>query len=363
MTTQIRRWGKGDHGPSFLLRVAAILVVVCLDGVRDARAAAARDPRRPDDAVRRRSKARSGAASRPRQPRRVDGRHGRLGRRLRVQLTPARAGFAAALARRPRLGGGRRARRSASSIRRTSVFYEAPTRTHMFVYTPSGDVQVSPWSVARRARRLGGGRRVGRERRDQGRPGVRGDPRGRRHHDGERARLPQPRRAARRPFKGRRRRSPRDTRTPPSTTTGRTRFTSIRAPTFCSTTRSSSSRTRATSTASAIASSRRARRAPRAGSRSRTRPAASPTTRRARRSRSTSTPTRRAGRSPGRRSWRRSSRTPAQLLDGFQARSRTAASSSATDSRRRSTTRPTARARPSRRASPGTCARSARPSG
>jgi hypothetical protein len=26
-----------------------------------------------------------------------------------------------------------------------SVFYEAPTRTHMFVYTPSGDVTVSPW--------------------------------------------------------------------------------------------------------------------------------------------------------------------------------------------------------------------------
>jgi len=27
-----------------------------------------------------------------------------------------------------------------------SVFYEAPTRTHMFVYTPSGDVQVSPFA-------------------------------------------------------------------------------------------------------------------------------------------------------------------------------------------------------------------------
>src|SRR5271166_3429221 len=27
-----------------------------------------------------------------------------------------------------------------------SVFYEAPTRTHMFVYTPSGDITVSPWS-------------------------------------------------------------------------------------------------------------------------------------------------------------------------------------------------------------------------
>ena len=26
-----------------------------------------------------------------------------------------------------------------------SVFYEAPTRTHMFVYTPSGDLTVSPW--------------------------------------------------------------------------------------------------------------------------------------------------------------------------------------------------------------------------
>jgi hypothetical protein len=32
MTTQIRRWGKGDHGPSFLLRVAAILVVVASTG-------------------------------------------------------------------------------------------------------------------------------------------------------------------------------------------------------------------------------------------------------------------------------------------------------------------------------------------
>ncbi|MGO9838509.1 MAG: DUF3570 domain-containing protein [Polyangiaceae bacterium] len=27
-----------------------------------------------------------------------------------------------------------------------SVFYEAPTRTHMFVYSPSADVQASPWS-------------------------------------------------------------------------------------------------------------------------------------------------------------------------------------------------------------------------
>ncbi len=27
-----------------------------------------------------------------------------------------------------------------------SVYYEAPTRTHMFVYTPSADLQVSPWS-------------------------------------------------------------------------------------------------------------------------------------------------------------------------------------------------------------------------
>jgi hypothetical protein len=27
-----------------------------------------------------------------------------------------------------------------------SVFYEAPTRTHMFVYSPSADVQVSPWT-------------------------------------------------------------------------------------------------------------------------------------------------------------------------------------------------------------------------
>jgi hypothetical protein len=27
-----------------------------------------------------------------------------------------------------------------------AVFYEAPTRTHMFVYTPSADVKVSPWS-------------------------------------------------------------------------------------------------------------------------------------------------------------------------------------------------------------------------
>ncbi|MDP9001413.1 MAG: DUF3570 domain-containing protein [Myxococcota bacterium] len=27
-----------------------------------------------------------------------------------------------------------------------SVFFEAPTRTHMFVYSPSADVQVSPWS-------------------------------------------------------------------------------------------------------------------------------------------------------------------------------------------------------------------------
>ena len=27
-----------------------------------------------------------------------------------------------------------------------TVFYEAPTKTHMFVYSPSADVQAAPWA-------------------------------------------------------------------------------------------------------------------------------------------------------------------------------------------------------------------------
>src|SRR5450755_4289464 len=111
--------------------------------LRDARSPAARHPGRPHDAVRLRGPARGLAASRARQPRRVDGRHRRLRRRLRVQLRGllSAAGVACVLA----WAGTSRAQVAEFDTTQT-VFYEAPTRTHMFVYTPSGDVQVSPFS-------------------------------------------------------------------------------------------------------------------------------------------------------------------------------------------------------------------------
>ena len=91
----------------------------------------------------------------------------------------------------PRAGDAR-ARQVAEFDTSHSVFYEAPTRTHMFVYSPSGDVQASPWrgSTCAAAGRPTSCR--GASVADQGRPGLRGDPRRRRRHHGERARLSQP---------------------------------------------------------------------------------------------------------------------------------------------------------------------------
>ena len=68
----------------------------------------------------------------------------------------------------------------------------------MIVYTPRRRRRGRrPADVAHRPRRVGGRRRVRRERRDEGGPRVPGDAPGRRrHHDRERERLPQRRRAA-----------------------------------------------------------------------------------------------------------------------------------------------------------------------
>ena len=104
------------------------------------------------------------------------------------------------------------------------------------------------------SRRIRSGHRVGRERRDEGRRRVSGGAsRRRRHHDRERARFPQV--AARRlhAAKGRCRVHGAVHVRRPSTTTNPTRSSSARRPTRTSTTRSSSSRTRATSTPSATA--------------------------------------------------------------------------------------------------------------
>jgi len=59
-------------------------------------------------------------------------------RRGRARAFAAAAGFSALWA--SRVAGAQVAELDTSH----SVFYEAPTRTHMFVYSPSGDIQVSP---------------------------------------------------------------------------------------------------------------------------------------------------------------------------------------------------------------------------
>jgi Protein of unknown function (DUF3570) len=59
---------------------------------------------------------------------------------VRVQLTRAAASLALVAVASP-------ARAQVAEFDTAhSFFYEAPTRTHMFVYSPSADVQVSPWS-------------------------------------------------------------------------------------------------------------------------------------------------------------------------------------------------------------------------
>ncbi|HXX70027.1 MAG TPA: DUF3570 domain-containing protein, partial [Polyangiaceae bacterium] len=63
-----------------------------------------------------------------------------------MQLGPGRAGGAAAAVVVALLGVGAPADAQVAEFDTTqSVFYEAPTRTHMFVYSPSADVQASPW--------------------------------------------------------------------------------------------------------------------------------------------------------------------------------------------------------------------------
>ena len=161
-------------GSSSLLSVA-ILVVVASAGCATRRAAAARDPRRPDDAVRRRR-----ASTRP---------------RCITPSTTARARWAAPASRAEAAGatesGGvafaagvaarssRWARDGARAGRR--VRHDA----HGLLRGPDAHAHVRVHALGRtcrsrrrrgsRARRLGGGRRLRRERRDQGGPGVRGD--------------------------------------------------------------------------------------------------------------------------------------------------------------------------------------------
>src|SRR5208283_4512434 len=77
---------------------------------------------------------------RDRESRGFDGGNGGVGRGLRVQLTRTAALVALAAVARPAVA------QVAEVDTSHSVFYEAPTRTHMLVYSPSADVQVSPWS-------------------------------------------------------------------------------------------------------------------------------------------------------------------------------------------------------------------------
>ena len=104
----------------------------------------------------------------------------RRGRRVRVQLRlrDARAS-PRAVARRLVLAARRgRARAQVAEFDTAhSVFYEAPTQTHMIVYSPSARPPGRTVRLAQGARGLGGGRRVGRERRDEGRARLRRDPR------------------------------------------------------------------------------------------------------------------------------------------------------------------------------------------
>ncbi len=72
-----------------------------------------------------------------------------------------------------------------------SVFQESPTRTQHVRLFALGRRRGPPLHVARGARWMASGRRVGRERGDQGRERLRRHAQRRRRHDGERPRLPQ----------------------------------------------------------------------------------------------------------------------------------------------------------------------------
>ena len=197
--------------------------------LRDRGAAAARHPGRSDDAVRRRGEARRGAAPRDGEPRRVDGRHRRVRRRVRVQLTrrrrrPVAVVFAATLAgarrrdgERARAGRGarhvahasstrRRRGRTCSSTRRRRTSQASPWRWLDVRGGWEADV-VSGASVATKA-----GPRYG------------AAPR-RRRHAPPACTTSATWAAARSRSTATRRRSPPATRTAPSTTTGRTRCT------------------------------------------------------------------------------------------------------------------------------------------
>ncbi len=66
---------------------------------------------------------------------------------MRVQLRPVGALVAAALgATGLAAAGPARAQQVVTLDTSQTVFYEAPTKTHMMVYTPSADAQASPWS-------------------------------------------------------------------------------------------------------------------------------------------------------------------------------------------------------------------------
>src|ERR1700733_15027631 len=111
----------------------------------DGRAAAARDLGRSDDAVRHRRQARYGATSRSREPGRIDGRNRGLGRRVRVQLRRSLGLAAAAVAFAAAAAEGIARAQYVTFDTAHSVFYEAPTKTHMLVYSPSADLTASPW--------------------------------------------------------------------------------------------------------------------------------------------------------------------------------------------------------------------------
>ena len=153
------------------------LVSCCSRGLRDGRAAAARDPRRSDDAVRRR-----GASTRRRSATRSRTAKARwaapaCGRRMRVQLTRARRARRGSSRVAPVLAVAGRARAQVVDVdtTHTRLLRGADPDAHVRVLAVGRRAGLA-LVVARRARRLGGGRRLRRERR-HARPGARTAPR------------------------------------------------------------------------------------------------------------------------------------------------------------------------------------------
>ena len=164
-------------------------------------------------------------------------RQRRCWRRLRLQLSGARPESAPYGSRCATIAASGAAHAQAVTVDTTHSFYtEAPTGSHMTIYTPGVDLEASPMELAPGARRMGGRLRHWGQRRGEGWPAYQAN-----HPDADvitaasvndfRNRGTGASRCRARPS-----RSPLGTCTRPRTTTGRIRSTSLRARSSSSTT-------------------------------------------------------------------------------------------------------------------------------